>query len=64
MEFGYWLGDNYNGDLYVTIYNNDFPFNADNLILNAPAVNLTKILRENGIVDFKKNEFTSEGLVH
>ena len=64
MEFGYWLGDNYNGDLYVTIYNNDFPFNADNLILNAPAINLTKILRENGIVDFKKNEFTSEGLVH
>ena len=63
LEFGYWLGDNYNGDLYVTIYNNDFPFNADNLILNAPAVNLTKILRENGIVDFKKNEFTSEGLV-
>lgn len=63
MEFGYWLGDNYNGDLYVTIYNSDFPFNANNLILNAPAVNLTKILRENGIVDFKKNEFTSEGLV-
>lgn len=64
MEFGYWLGDNYNGDLYVTIYNRDFPFNANNLILNAPAVNLTKILRENGIIDFKKNEFTSEGLVH